>query len=173
VRFSLDSVPCLEDEQLVTKHSLIGDVGLKPDADDEHGSGKIGTSLKAELDFGILREGHSWQASACTLPEGTSLLEAKKGRLITDVVVQSCAGFEGRDEDVDAETMEGSVIPRILVSIKPEGLGPFDEHLELQVSNAAGQTQAIRIRVHGSIMSSKKGTPMAKPGVVCVDPTKH
>jgi hypothetical protein len=173
VRFSVDSVPSPQDDQLVTQHSSIGDVGLKPDTDGETVRSLSVNILKAELDFGILREGHTWQASACTLPGGTQLLEAQHGDLITDVCIQNCASFDARDGEVDDKTMEDSIKTRVVVTIKPREIGPFDDQVKLVVCNEARQIQAISLRVHGSIMSAQKGTPMAKPGVVRLDPSRH
>lgn len=154
----------LPDEKLVTRTSAIGDIGLKPDQT-QHGAGDL---PRADLDFGMLSKGHSWQASACTLPEGSTLLDvSRRGECVTDVTLQRCPAVEA--ELLVTDGLESSVKTRVMVSIAPRALGPFEEDVELKVRGSSGDVQGLSLRVRGTVMSPQQGTPMPRGGVLCVD----
>lgn len=163
VRFSQDHVR-LPDEELITTTSAIGDIGLKPD-ESQSDSGGVPC---ADLDFGMLSKGHTWQASACTLPDGSTLADVhRRGDIVTDVTLQVCPAVEAELQMTDG--LESSVKHRVMVTVQPREDGAFEDGVDLKVRSSTGEVQSLSVLVRGIVMSPSQGTPMPKRDVLCID----
>lgn len=165
VRFTKESIDATEPE-LVRHSSSIGEVILHPSRDhtDPPAAGDTGLP-PACADFGMLKEGHTWCTAAGAVPAGSRIDTFAPAQLIQEV--RLAPAEQQPDEDgmaVDADTLS------LLVTIRPEAPGEFDEKVTVQLVGQGGATQALVVRAHGQVMSAEKGTPMARHGVHCLDP---
>lgn len=161
---------------MVARASAIGSIVLAPDEGQKiAGTAEDDSSLAlptADLDFGMLKEGHSWRASACFVPSGSRVENTTHGPVVVGVQIGDSPAFApgaGDDDSaIDGSTpREGSLV---LVTVKPLAVGAFDEMVQLDLVSPSGERQGLTVRAHGTVMCIKHGVPMVKPEVRCLDP---
>ena len=166
VRFTEESVQDAEPD-MVSQPSAIGPIALAP-SKGEHGVDVAMPEVpEACADFGILREGHTWRASAGTVPSGTTIKAADAGTVIQDVRIGSNESTDGTASILSAQDES---LQHILVIIKPQGVGPFEDVVKVCLAGPQGAEQQMNIRAEGQVMGVGTGTPMVKHGVHCQDP---
>ena len=158
MRFSFDASSENSAPPLVTRSSAIGSITLSPAAAPASSSRNTDTALPpAELDFGMLKEAHSWQAPACAVPAGSTLEEISHGAVVQCV----CIGcpvptVSDGDRTANAPTALASQQGQdVLVTIKPEGTGEFSDEVTFTLVSAAGERQPMTVQVrHQAGLSS-------------------
>ena len=174
VRFSFDSAST---DHLITHSSAAGSIVLSPskasNQPESSNEQPTNTTLPpADLDFGMLKEGHCWQASACAVPEGSAIENVKHGSIVKGVEVgwPSAVVAEHEDCTLDAPSrLACQHAQQVLITVKPEGAGPFSDVVEFDLVSAVGGREVLQVQVHGTVMRLATGTPQVRTGVHCLD----
>ena len=128
----------------------------------------------ATVDFGMLKEGHTWRAFAGSVPAGSRIDSTALGTIVSKVLVDTASHPVGVSSDGGENVASGDDAEHhsdLAVIIKPQGQGSFEESAHVRVVGPDGTKQSMNIRVLGTVMGLDTGTPMVRPNVQCVDPS--
>jgi hypothetical protein len=170
-----------ESDEWITRASAMGSIVFASDGGQKFAATATDDASlaqpTADLDFGILKEGHSWRVAAYFLPSGSRIENATHGPLVVGVQIGDSPAIATRAGD-DVPAIGGSARgvsspsagSSVLITVKPVAVGAFAETVQLDLVRSSDERQAVTIRAHSIVMSIQDGVPMVKPEVRCLDP---